>query len=275
MPWPLDREQVGELVGDLETVIVVEDKLPFIETQLKEALYRMPHEPLVVGKEDAAGQPLLPGHSAVGRRRRTGVRAMDGEVVGHLPDKSAIDIAMWDLRGQLLGVPVSTLLGGAAQADLPTFAAIYVESADAAVQQTAALHAQGHRCWQVKVGNDPIEDAERVRAVLPSYAELAISAVTPTAGGTPPRRCDSLERSMTSIFTSSSHARRSTNARGYERRVAIRSFSTRRSENQPTFFGRWRSVASTPSTSSPRAWADSPRPRYAGPCSCGGAADDR
>lgn len=113
--------------------------------------------PVVLAADPLAARPLA--------------RAMDLEVVGHLPGKSAIDIAMWDLRGQLLGVPVSTLLGGAAQEKLPTFAAVYVQSIDAAIQQTVALRAQGHRRWQVKVGNDPREDAKRVRAVLAELGE--------------------------------------------------------------------------------------------------------
>ncbi len=65
MPWPLERSALRELTDGLETVLVVEDKLPFVEAQLKEALYRRPHEPLVVGKEDGDGRPLLPIRSAV------------------------------------------------------------------------------------------------------------------------------------------------------------------------------------------------------------------
>ena len=42
MPWPLDADQLRSFARDLETVLVVEDKLPFVEAQLKEALYRLP-----------------------------------------------------------------------------------------------------------------------------------------------------------------------------------------------------------------------------------------
>ena len=65
MPWPLERDSVRELTDGLETVLVVEDKLPFVESQLKEALYRAPHQPLVIGKEDAEGRPLLTTRSAL------------------------------------------------------------------------------------------------------------------------------------------------------------------------------------------------------------------
>ena len=65
MPWPLEPSVVRELTADLETVLVIEDKLPFVEAQLKEALYRAPHQPLVIGKADDEGRPLLPARSAV------------------------------------------------------------------------------------------------------------------------------------------------------------------------------------------------------------------
>ena len=60
MPWPLPAEQLRSFAADLETVLVVEDKLPFVEAQLKEALYRLPRTPWVLGKEDAEGRELLP-----------------------------------------------------------------------------------------------------------------------------------------------------------------------------------------------------------------------
>ena len=65
MPWPLDTAQLRSFTEGLETVLVVEDKLPFVEAQLKEALYRVPRASLVLGKEDAEGRELLPVSSAV------------------------------------------------------------------------------------------------------------------------------------------------------------------------------------------------------------------
>jgi indolepyruvate ferredoxin oxidoreductase len=65
MPWPLDRDEVRVLVEGVDTVLVVEDKLAFVEAQLKEALYRAANAPIVVGKDDADGRPLLSAHSAL------------------------------------------------------------------------------------------------------------------------------------------------------------------------------------------------------------------
>ncbi|HWE59286.1 MAG TPA: indolepyruvate ferredoxin oxidoreductase family protein [Solirubrobacteraceae bacterium] len=66
MPWPLDFSQLRAFADGLETVLVVEDKLPFVEAQLKEALYRVPRGPWVLGKQDAEGRELLQVSSAVG-----------------------------------------------------------------------------------------------------------------------------------------------------------------------------------------------------------------
>jgi len=65
MPWPLDRQQVREFCDGVETVLVVEDKLAFVETLVRDALYGTPRPPAVVGKEDLEGRPLLPARSFV------------------------------------------------------------------------------------------------------------------------------------------------------------------------------------------------------------------
>jgi len=65
MPWPLAADDVRRLVAGVEIVLVVEDKLPFVQAQVKEALYRRDHAPLVLGKREADGAPLLSARSAL------------------------------------------------------------------------------------------------------------------------------------------------------------------------------------------------------------------
>jgi indolepyruvate ferredoxin oxidoreductase len=60
MPWPLERDLVREFAHELEEVLVVEDKLPFVEAQVKEALYGTEEPPRVVGKRDERDGMLLP-----------------------------------------------------------------------------------------------------------------------------------------------------------------------------------------------------------------------
>jgi cis-L-3-hydroxyproline dehydratase len=91
---------------------------------------------------------------------------MDAVLTGHEYAKSAIDVACWDAAGKALGVSVSALLGGVRQESFPLYVAVPLGPAEAMAAHTAALREQGITRFQLKVGDDPREDAERVAAVL-------------------------------------------------------------------------------------------------------------
>ncbi|HET9076990.1 MAG TPA: indolepyruvate ferredoxin oxidoreductase family protein [Acidimicrobiales bacterium] len=65
MPWPVSGPELARLTDGLEEVIVVEDKLEFLETELKAALYGRPHLPAVYGKTGPDGRPFLPAHGVI------------------------------------------------------------------------------------------------------------------------------------------------------------------------------------------------------------------
>ena len=60
MPWPMDRETIREFATGLDEILVIEEKLPFIETQVMEALYGTEEPPRVLGKRDPEDAVLLP-----------------------------------------------------------------------------------------------------------------------------------------------------------------------------------------------------------------------
>jgi L-alanine-DL-glutamate epimerase-like enolase superfamily enzyme len=91
---------------------------------------------------------------------------MDAALRGHLPGKAAIDAALWDLRGKLLDLPVYKLLGGCHQPDYGVFHPLTLASPEAMADEATRMATQGYRCWQLKLGEEPLEDAARVRAVL-------------------------------------------------------------------------------------------------------------
>jgi L-alanine-DL-glutamate epimerase-like enolase superfamily enzyme len=93
------------------------------------------------------------------------VDGMDHQVIGNLTGKAAIDIAMWDLRGRLLGRPVAQLLGGVKSRSMPGFKAISLGAAEQMVAEVEEATERGYRAWQLKLGDEPISDAARVRAV--------------------------------------------------------------------------------------------------------------
>ncbi len=61
MPWPLEPTGLRAFAAGLETLMVVEHKRPLLETQVRAALYDLPHhaQPRVIGKVDEQGAPLL------------------------------------------------------------------------------------------------------------------------------------------------------------------------------------------------------------------------
>ncbi len=61
MIWPVEQEITHRFAASLDEILVIEEKQPFIESQLKEVLYGAPHAPRVVGKRDERGAELLPG----------------------------------------------------------------------------------------------------------------------------------------------------------------------------------------------------------------------
>ncbi|WP_038466394.1 indolepyruvate ferredoxin oxidoreductase family protein [Candidatus Odyssella acanthamoebae] len=60
--WPLEAGGIRTFCQGLDHVVVVEEKRPLIEGQLKEILYSMPADqrPSIFGKQDQDQQPLLP-----------------------------------------------------------------------------------------------------------------------------------------------------------------------------------------------------------------------
>ncbi|HKW97756.1 MAG TPA: indolepyruvate ferredoxin oxidoreductase family protein [Bryobacteraceae bacterium] len=60
MTFPLESRFVSEFARGLETVLVIEEKRSFLELQLREALYNAPHRPVILGKQDEKGTPLVP-----------------------------------------------------------------------------------------------------------------------------------------------------------------------------------------------------------------------
>jgi indolepyruvate ferredoxin oxidoreductase len=64
MSWPLESGGIRAFAEGLDEIVVVEEKRPVIEDQLKAQLYNWREDvrPRVVGKCDEEGRPLLPAH---------------------------------------------------------------------------------------------------------------------------------------------------------------------------------------------------------------------
>ena len=91
----------------------------------------------------------------------------DAFLPGHVYAKSALDIALWDITGQVAGLPVHALLGGQRQADMPLYHSITCVEPDEMALIAREAQAQGITQFQVKLGasGDWQTDVERLRKV--------------------------------------------------------------------------------------------------------------
>lgn len=79
--------------------------------------------------------------------------------------KAAIDLACYDILGKHLGVPVSTLLGGAYRDRILVGQSIGIKDAATAAADAVRYVEQGFHSIKVKIGIDPRADIERVAAI--------------------------------------------------------------------------------------------------------------
>lgn len=125
--------------------------------------------------EAVIGQDAL-AHEAVRARlvARFNPRGMTGAFVSAL---SALDLALWDLKGKLLGQPVARLLGAARDA-VPSYATVGLPgfTEPELVAACKAALDQGFRGVKVLVatGRPVAEDAARIRAVRRAIGEAPL-----------------------------------------------------------------------------------------------------
>jgi len=132
--------------------------------------------PLVIGED-----PL--GVEAIWNKMR--LRSLDYARRGVLvASMSAIDIAIWDLRGKLLGQPVSVLLGGRRREKVKVYATgmYFVDSDDLVgklVEEAQGYVAAGFKALKMKVGlgvETDLRHARAVRRAIGGEIELMVDA---------------------------------------------------------------------------------------------------
>jgi L-alanine-DL-glutamate epimerase-like enolase superfamily enzyme len=108
-------------------------------------------------------EPLLMGKDALDLGANT--ETIRSALFGHPFTKAALEMAFWDLLGKAAGVPVYRLLGGKRRDFVPLKWSISGVAPDKAAGIAKWAVDQGFRTMKVKVGIDPEQDVQRVRAV--------------------------------------------------------------------------------------------------------------
>jgi o-succinylbenzoate synthase len=85
-------------------------------------------------------------------------------VIGNTSAKAAVDIALWDLYGQLYNAPVYKLLGGRRKS-ITTDITISVNEPEEMANDSIEAVTRGYDTLKVKVGKEPGKDIERLAAI--------------------------------------------------------------------------------------------------------------
>ena len=91
---------------------------------------------------------------------------------------SGIDMALWDIRGKALGLPLYRLLGGSRKA-VPAYAggvSLGYQPAPSLVEEAGNALAQGYKALKLRVGDSVAKDLERLRAVREAFRGAEILA---------------------------------------------------------------------------------------------------
>jgi muconate cycloisomerase len=112
------------------------------------------------------------------------VRHLDRVRGGALYAKSALEHALWDLKGKALGVPVYQLLGGRAQDGIHLHGFAHHDAPDAMADAARAEVAVGWTVLKMKVGVEPAGDLMRYRAVRDAVGDRAVFQLDGNTGYT-------------------------------------------------------------------------------------------
>jgi D-galactarolactone cycloisomerase len=123
--------------------------------------------PLVVGRDPFETEAIWQDLFALTYTAVRGIAPLAREQRVLVTAMSAIDIALWDLKGKAIGRPVHALLGGALRPRIPAYVTGFYyrdnEKPDDVVREAAMYTELGYRTIKVKVGGlTPEADAERV-----------------------------------------------------------------------------------------------------------------
>lgn len=125
--------------------------------------------PLLIGSDPLAlSQLCVRVHRALGR--------------GSNPAKAGVDIALHDLAGRIMGVPVYQLLGGQYRDRMQLSFSINMASAESMADEAAELTAQGFKTLKLKAGLDHRSDLRALETIRTRVGDTITLRVDMNAG---------------------------------------------------------------------------------------------
>jgi o-succinylbenzoate synthase len=109
---------------------------------------------------------------------------IQNSIVRNFSAKAAMEMAIYDLYGQLYDAPLYKLLGGG-DSVITTDITISVDYIDKMVEDTLSAIDLGFETLKIKVGKDPALDIERIKAIYAAVNERALIRLDANQGWTP------------------------------------------------------------------------------------------
>jgi L-Ala-D/L-Glu epimerase len=98
------------------------------------------------------------------------VRLMESYLTRNYTCKSAFDMALYDAAAKLAGMPLYQFLGGSRNT-IVTDETIYLGTPEAMAQDAIGIKERGANAIKVKLGKEPDEDIQRIRAIREAIGE--------------------------------------------------------------------------------------------------------
>ena len=114
-------------------------------------------------------------------------------IVGNSSAKAAVDMALWDLYGQLYRIPVYKLLGGGRK-QIVTDITISVNDPATMASDARKAVARGYDCLKMKVGVNPELDVARLAAVRNAVGKDIVIRIDANQAWTPKQAVKLLNR---------------------------------------------------------------------------------
>jgi o-succinylbenzoate synthase len=111
------------------------------------------------------------------------IDTVQNSIVRNFSAKAAMEIAIYDLYGQLYDAPLYQLLGGGDNV-IKTDITISVDCIDKMVEDTLSAIDHGFETLKIKVGKDPAVDIERIRAIYAAVNGRALIRLDANQGWT-------------------------------------------------------------------------------------------
>lgn len=101
------------------------------------------------------------------------------------PHLGGVEMALWDLRGKELGVPVYELLGGATRREVPVAYSLGILPPDESADHAARVRRDGYDIIKTKAGHDWREDVDRLVAMHEAVDGALEFRLDPNQGWSP------------------------------------------------------------------------------------------